>query len=327
MKKSVRALFALLFTGAALWLSFRKIDGRSLPEAIRSVRWMWIAAALGNILLGVFILGARWRVLLRPRADIPPGPLFRLNVIAQFVNIVMPARLGEFVRLFLTARERGLPASFVLGTIGAEKVLDVLVFAGLWLTVPASLALGRPSVSLAAGAVAVVSAGAILGFVARRPEPFIRIVRAVAGFLVPSRREKIDPWIRNALEAVGFLRKPSLLGVLIFWTILLITNQVLSNYFVIRAFGLGLPVQAGLLVLLAVQAGSVPPSVPGKIGVFEYAVILALSAYAVPQGTALAYAVMLHLVAYLPKIVLGAAFMSTTEWRSALRRSNDPQAL
>ena len=53
------------------------------------------------------------------------------------------------------------------------------------------------------------------------------------------------------------------------------------------------------------------------------AIILALSAYAVPQSAALAYAIMLHLTAYLPKIVLGSAFMSTTEWRGALRRSSE----
>jgi uncharacterized protein (TIRG00374 family) len=325
--KSLKILLAFLFTGAALWLSFRKLDGRALIGALRSVRWPWVAAALANIVAGVYILGARWHVLLSPRANVPAGPLFRLNILAQFVNIVMPARLGEVVRLFLAARERSLPASFVLGTIGAEKILDVLVFAGLWAVIPASLALGRSSSSLAFIAVIVAASAVLLSAVIRRPEGVIRVARAIAGRIAPSKRPHVEGWIRNALEAVAPLRKPSVLAVLSLWTAGIIANQVLSNYFVFLAFGFTLPLQAGVLVLLAVQAGAVPPSLPGKIGVFEYAVVLALGVYSVSSGAALAYAIVLHLVAYLPKIILGSVFMGTTRWgrpsRLHLRSADD----
>lgn len=290
---------------------------------MRSLRWGWIAAALVNILLGVCILGLRWRILLRPRADVPLGALFRLNVLSQFVNIVMPARLGEVARLFLAARERSLPASFVLGTIGAEKVLDVLVFAGLWMAVPASIAFGRPSPSFTAAAVAFAGSAALFVVIVRHPEPSIRIAGKVIGMIFPSRRPKAEGWLRNVFQAIEPLRKPSVLALLFLWTSALIINQALSNYLVFRAFGLSLPAQAALFVLLAAQAGTVPPSLPGKIGVFEYAVILALGAYAVPQGIALSYAVVLHLVAYLPKILLGAVFMTTMRWIRTVIKSGD----
>jgi len=66
-------------------------------------------------------------------------------------------------------------------------------------------------------------------------------------------------------------------------------------------------------VLLAVQAGNIPPSVPGKLGVFEYAVVLALSVFGVSKGMALSYGIMLHIVAYLPKIVLGMVYISSSK--------------
>jgi uncharacterized membrane protein YbhN (UPF0104 family) len=59
------------------------------------------------------------------------------------------------------------------------------------------------------------------------------------------------------------------------------------------------------------QAGSLPLSVPWRIGIFEYAVILALSAFCIAKNDALSYAMMLHIVAFLPKILLGLFFLGT----------------
>ena len=86
--------------------------------------------------------------------------------------------------------------------------------------------------------------------------------------------------------------------------------QALSNYFLFLAFGMGLSFWVALVVLLAVQVGNIPPSVPGKVGIFEYAVILALSVFGVTKGAALGYAVMLHVVAYFPKIMMGFWFFT-----------------
>lgn len=66
-----------------------------------------------------------------------------------------------------------------------------------------------------------------------------------------------------------------------------------------------------------------PPSVPGKIGVFEYAVILALSLFDISKSQALSYGIMLHLVAYLPKILMGLIFISSTD--ISLRKNRKAQ--
>jgi uncharacterized membrane protein YbhN (UPF0104 family) len=52
-------------------------------------------------------------------------------------------------------------------------------------------------------------------------------------------------------------------------------------------------------------AGLSLPSLPGKIGIFEYASILALSVFGLDRSTGLSYGILLHIVAYLPVVVLG----------------------
>ncbi len=82
----------------------------------------------------------------------------------------------------------------------------------------------------------------------------------------------------------------------------------LLNYALFFAFSLALPFSAALFLLLTLQVGITLPSIPGKLGVFQYITILALSAFAVGKDLALSYSLVLYLVAFSPHILFGAIF-------------------
>ena len=71
------------------------------------------------------------------------------------------------------------------------------------------------------------------------------------------------------------------------------------------AFHLHLPVAYGLLVTVAIGLGNILPSPPAAVGVFEGATLIALKAYGGPASEALPYAVVLHLVNFLPFLLAG----------------------
>ncbi len=119
------------------------------------------------------------------------------------------------------------------------------------------------------------------------------------------------------------LRSANTLLFVVVLTFGFIAGQVLTNFFLFKAFHLNLSFLVGLFLLLAIQVANMPPSVPGKIGIFEYAVILALSLFAISKSQALSYGIMLHLVAYLPKILLGLIFISSTD--ISLRKNRKAQ--
>jgi uncharacterized protein (TIRG00374 family) len=310
LSRFLRFLFALLFTAAALWLSFRKIDWSSLAGSFGRIRFGWVGLAVANSLLGVFLLGARWRILLRPRSDISHGAVFRMNILSQYTNIVMPARLGEVVRIYLGSKYPNLSAGYVLGTLGAEKLLDLFIFAGLWLSVPFFLRFRQAGPGVGLTVLFFAASVSVFVFIATRPGMVSRAIRFAARPAPRVYRDRVCRWADQAVEAFGPLREPRRVASILALTVVLILNQLVTNYLAFLASGLVLSFQAALLVLLALQAGAIPPSLPGKIGVYEYAVILALSAFAVPSEPALFCAVVLHLVVYVPKIVLGAVFMS-----------------
>jgi uncharacterized membrane protein YbhN (UPF0104 family) len=82
-------------------------------------------------------------------------------------------------------------------------------------------------------------------------------------------------------------------------------TAVLLNVLVLYAFDLHLGWKAPVLLLLALQAGIAIPSLPARIGVFEYICILCLSLFGVDQTVALSYGIVLHLVVIVPILVLG----------------------
>ena len=300
----------MLVTAVALWLSFRKVDWGVLGESFRTVNWMWVVLAVANVVFTVYALGWRWRILLRPKVKISMRELFRLNILSQYANIVMPARLGEVVRAYLVSKNPGLPVGYAMGTVVIEKVLDFLVFVGFWMAVPVFFAIEG---ELEGYWVALLFCGAAVLFftwLVLKPGLFLKLLRKVNRFFPEKYREGIEGFFEAGAESFQVLRDSRALAVIVGWSVVFVGAQALSNYFLFLAFGMGLSFWVALVVLLAVQVGNIPPSVPGKVGIFEYAVILALSVFGVTKGAALGYAVMLHVVAYFPKIMMGFWFFT-----------------
>jgi len=311
MKRVLKYAVAAVVTVLAIWFSFRDIDGPALKRAFFQADYLWIALAVLNSLFSVYALGWRWRILLAAKDRPSLGALFRLNIIAQCSNIVVPARMGELVRAYMTSAESQAPGGFALGTIVIEKLFDFAAFSIFWLLVPILFAV-RTRLEMNGIALFVCAlAFGLLWTLARHPRLILRAVRLLSQILPERHRERISRSTGQALEAFEALRRPSIILRLTAWTIGLIGIQALTNFLVFRAFRMDVSFLAALFVLLAVQAGSLPPSLPGRIGIFEYTVILALSAFQVSKNDALSYALILHVAAFLPKILVGALFLGT----------------
>lgn len=321
MKRALTIAFAVALTALAVWLSFRNIDLGELGKAFGRVHYLWAILAAANTVFSVYALGWRWDILLRPQARISMGKLFRLNILSQTVNIAAPARMGEFVRAYLVSRDGGASVSFALGTILIERLLDVGVFSVVWIVTPALMALSGSLAPRSAMRALFFLPTLVLVSFAVWPGLFQRVAAFMGKLLPLKARERMLRAIKQVLEAFSTLRRSKTSAILVAWTIGLIFSQILTNVFVFKAVGLPLGFGPALIVLLAIQAGSLPPSAPGKIGVFEYAVILALAVYGVNRDDALIYSLILHLVVFLPKIVLGLVYLSKSDLRLQTLRS------
>jgi hypothetical protein len=97
-----------------------------------------------------------------------------------------------------------------------------------------------------------------------------------------------------------------------------------ANQVLLSAFGLQLPMWSGLALLIVLQVGSVPPSLPGRLGVFNYLTVLTLQSLGVDRVTAASYSIALYVIACVPKLVLGTLFLVLVPVR---RREDLPESV
>jgi hypothetical protein len=317
MKRIIKFFLALIVTTLAVWLSFRNIEWIALKNTFTQANYFWVVLAIANSLFTVYALGWRWQILLKAKDKISMAKLFRLNIISQYANILMPARMGEIVRAYMTSIESNASGGYAMGTIVIERLFDFMAFTIFWILMPAIFAFkGQVKTHGIALFFCLLAAG-FLAMFSLSPQLFLKGIRHFARILPHKISEKISHFAEQGIEAFASLRSARNVVSVLLLTAGLILSQVLTNFLLFKAFHITLSFWAALFVLLAVQVGNIPPSAPGKIGIFEYAVVLALSIFHISKNEALSYGLMLHLVAFLPKIVLGFLFMSTLKFEKS----------
>jgi uncharacterized protein (TIRG00374 family) len=133
----------------------------------------------------------------------------------------------------------------------------------------------------------------------------LRIVERLSLLFPSAWREWLVKQTSYGLASLDVVRRPLLLLGLFSTSLIVWIISALTNYLVFLAFELVLPFWASLILLVVLQVGIAVPSSPGRIGVFQYLVILTLSIFTVDKNVALGYSIVLYLVIYIPIVLIG----------------------
>jgi glycosyltransferase 2 family protein len=308
--KSIRYIIGFILTALAIWLSFRNLDWAELQRSITRINFFWVLLALFNVLLTVYILGLRWRVLLKSKKELPLGYLFKLNIISQYLNIVIPGRFGELAKSWLPAKRYGFSGSYVLGTVVIEKMFDFFSWVILWVSVPIFFAFQNKIKGYTMAVVICIILIITLILVIWQRDIVRRWLYKFSAFLPAKLEKRVVNFLVRGLEAFSQLKSTRITLILALYTTIIVVLSTLTNFLLFHAFGFQLSFFHALVLLLVIQVGSTPPSLPGKLGIFEYTVIIGLGLFSIQETDAMGYALLLHIVSYLPKIILGFIFMA-----------------
>jgi uncharacterized protein (TIRG00374 family) len=306
LKRHVQLGAGVAVSLVGLWLAFRGLGLAEVGRALAGARYWLLVPALALYFAGVWVRAVRWRRLLLPVANVPSGRLFPVVVIGYMANDVLPARLGELVRCYVLRRREGVPTSTALGTVLLERVMDgltMLAFMALALPfLPFSAALYR----LLAGAAAVFgTAVAVLVLLATRPVLAARVAEATTRFLPVGPRDRLRG---VALSFFGGLAALGGVGVTLRVFALSCAAWLLEAgmYFLLMfAFPLTPSFPLAVLTTAVANLGTLIPSAPGYVGVFDFLGRSVLGQLGVPPATALAYVVVVHAALVLPVTLLG----------------------
>ena len=295
-----------------LALTFRGIDFAELWDTLAQANYGLVLVAVGTIIVTSMAKTARWQLLFYPRhRQRRYGKLLAILFIGQMVNIVLPARLGELARAYLVGEIEGESKALTLGTIAVEKAVDLLMvlvlFVGLLLMMAVPRWVQESSVGVAM--VTLVLLGTLV-LSAHHKERLLSAFGRLLEILPELARARLMGYLEAALEGLETLRRRDVSLAVVGWSVLVWLLAASTNYIAFLALHLRLPFLAAVFLLIVLQVGVAVPSSPGKVGVFHYLCLLALSVFGVERSPALSYGLLLYFIVFLPPILLGVLFLA-----------------
>ena len=310
-RNRIMILIGLLVSVVFIVIAFQDLQPQQFIDSIRSANPFIIIAAALLYFVAVTVIALRWQFLLRAIKLIPLAALVRLTCIGYMGNNVYPLRAGEALRVYLLRRNHEVPIAKSATTVVIERVFDGLVmlsFVGLALLV-VDLQLDEIRQVATFAAPIFFTAMVVFFILATQPNIFRRLVKFFANLLPSAIGEKLVGFAEEIIAGLEGLRTlRHLLGAIIAsfatWSI-----EAVVYWLVMIAFGFDLGYPVALLVVgIANLAGLVPAS-PGMLGVYEFFVTLVLVGVGIARSEATAYAIVVHIVIWLPVTVVGFIFL------------------
>ncbi len=288
------------------YLAVRLIDVDLLWEALAESNYWWLVPAAALMAVGVAIRAVRWQLLFLPEGRPPFRPTLRALLIGQFGNCILPARAGEAARIVVICRETTVPWPQAAGTAVVERIYDVV---GLLILLFAFVPF-FPQIDWlrrAAVVAAIVGGLALVGVIvlALFGSRAVRLLLRPLEWLPRVRPEQLESVADRLTYGLAGLHRPGMAAIAFSLTMASWLVYAASFWLVSIGFDLEIGYAGAMLVLIATSLVLVIPALPGAIGTFEAAAVVALSAYGIEDSEALAYAVVLHALNVIPYIVVG----------------------
>jgi hypothetical protein len=292
-KISAIVISTLIAVGIIAFMLIRVRD--DLVTALDHVVWGYLLLATAVCIAAWLLRGLRYKVILSG-VGVSCGLLFSTGCIfvSQTANLIVPARLGDLVRVFILKHEYGSSISQGISSLVVERVFDIVMVALL-------------------GAISLL-------FVLNVPDWFSTVIllplalgAAFFVFLIFSGRlVSRNRYIRILLSILDQIRAVSLslpsvtsisLQSIVIWIL-----DILVCLFVAMMFGETIPFAVVVLAIVIGNLVKAVPLTPGGVGTYELAVALTFTVAGVDPAIATLIAVIDHLIKNL--VTLGGGIIS-----------------
>jgi uncharacterized membrane protein YbhN (UPF0104 family) len=301
VRRSGRLVAFLALAGLVVAALQRMDLGRAAAQiASIHAEWLVLAVACYGAILPLW--AGQW-TMLAPGGSAGRGRAM-LGVVALTSAVLntTPMLVGEATAVVLLVARAGLDRVAALSVLAMDQLLVGVAKLAL-LALAASVAplpewMSRAVLGLLG---AILLLGGALVLAAWRHVDVAVVLERV----VPARVAAAAGAFARSLEPLRFpARGLPALGI----ALLKKAVEVAAMVCVYRAFGLAVPVSAAVVVLAALNLATLLPVVPGNVGVFEAAVVLALTRFGVTPEQALGVAVVQHLCYFVALALPGLVF-------------------
>jgi glycosyltransferase 2 family protein len=282
---------SVLAVAGVVWWALRQ-EPPQFPDT--AGEWGALAGAIAIYAVATIVRGERWHSLLRAEGGEPTrADSHGLNVVGYAANNVLPARAGDAVRVFLMAPRAHTSKKAVLGTLLAERLLDIAVILTLFVVVGYGLLgeAGAGDVEWILLATAVVAGGGVAAVV------LVRRNERMHAFVAPILSSTLQLRGRHGLRLLA--------ATLLIWAL---EAGVWMSTGAAAGFPMD-PIEGCYIVALA-SVFALIPSGPGYAGTQDAAAITGILALGGTDSQAVTYLILVRFVIAVPITVAGLGLMA-----------------
>jgi uncharacterized protein (TIRG00374 family) len=332
MLRHTRIILGVLISIFLLWFLFRDTDWRVLVTVLRQVDAGWLLLALFLAFGSSLARVQRWSYVVRAAQPATFRSMFSATQIGLLVNLLIPARIGDLVRGYVLSSLAKISFTRSLTLVALDRINDILALVTVLLIALFSFP-SDVDIEFAAGAFGnaepfVVSSSLIqpvtvslisalflvvvfLVFLYFRQDIVLRLL----GRLLEPVSSRTAAWLRTMflnfaagmhIFRSGIQMTKSVLLSLVTWGLVALSLAAL-----LKAFHLEFPWYGPFLMLAMLGVFTAVTVTPGMVGQYHIPVIASLLMIlpGMNVNEAKAVAIVAHLVALLPPVVLGVYSM------------------
>jgi glycosyltransferase 2 family protein len=306
-----------------------------------SLKPLYFAAFCAGMVFNMLTRFARCHFLIAPLAKVPFRRLMTINAIGMALITYLPLRIGEMARPAMLREKGSLSAWAVTGTVGAERILDGLVFSGMLLV---GLGLATPQdplpdhvgalpvpVWLIPQTARIAALVFALAFVVMAAFYWLRawarrVTEKVVGVVSHKLATRLADIVERLSDGLRFLTNYRYSVPYMAVTLISVMSQVWAIELLAEAVGLPeLTFMQAIVVIGVLALGFSAPNAPGFFGVVQLALYAGLATYIAPEKVAHEGAVFVFLfyVVYLLNVSLLAAIAVVVELLASHRQHGD----
>jgi len=322
----LRLSLSLAITIGVLFIVSR--EWGAVPTDLRVAPWA-VPAYLATLVVYFIARAGRFWFLVRPLGRIGPRDLLLVAFAGFLWILLLPWRLGEFVRPQLLAQvSREGPATEpaigfpqALGAVAVERVVDGLIVCAMFFAATAALphAAAPPALHAACIGAATLFGGALAVLLALAvwPRAAGSVLSASLGRFAPRLADRLADVARGVSHGLAALPSPRWLALFLLVTMVYWAANALGMVVLARGCGLALgPVEA-VAVLAVLNLTLLVPGPPAHVGTFQLGVLTGLSLLLPPaavESRGVVYAFYLYICQVGTIAVLGTIASLRLRW-------------
>ena len=305
------AVVGILISVVFLLIAFRNLRPDQVLSHLQEANGGLLLLAAGWYFSAVTVISLRWRFLLKAIQPLALRHLIPLVCIGYAGNNIYPFRGGEVLRTVLLQRQYGVAFARGMTTVVVERVFDGLVMLSFILLPLLVLDIPSPEVRTVASFGAPIFLIALLLFfvLAARPDVLRRLFKRFSRLLPTNLHFTLGGMVEDVITGLNGLRTPLDLAGAVICSYLSWGLEASVYWIVARAFNLEVGYLTMLLVVGAVNLAGLIPASPGQFGVFEAFASIVLVAAGIGDARALAFALTVHMIIWLPVTLVGLLFL------------------